>query len=146
MIRYALKCPLGHVFDSWFRDSTAFESLSGEGHVACAVCGAKPVEKALMAPTVRGDERGATKTVAAPQAPLAEPASPSERALAGLRRYLSEKSNYVGPDFADQARRIHLGETEARSIWGEASPEEARALEDEGIPVAPLPWLSRRDD
>jgi hypothetical protein len=150
MIRYALKCPSGHVFDAWFRDSGAFETLSAKGRVACAVCGGKPVEKALMAPSLRGEERAGAEEPAAdapgPPAPLAEPASPAERALAGLRRYLSETSDYVGRRFADEARRIHLGEAEGRSIWGEATPEDARALHEEGVPVAPLPWLSRRDD
>lgn len=151
MIRYALKCPSGHVFDSWFRDSAAFDALSGAGRVACAVCGATPVEKALMAPSVRAEDADAERPAArggagAPPPALSEPASPVERSLAGLRRYLSENSNYVGDTFADEARRIHLGEAEARSIWGEASAEDARALKDEGIPVAPLPWLSRRND
>ena len=152
MIRYALKCPAGHVFDSWFRDSGAFETLSAEGRVACAVCGTTPVEKALMAPSLGGEgrigkERAAAPTApAAPPASLAEPASPTERALAGLRRHLAETSDYVGRTFADEARRIHLGEAEARSIWGEASADDARALRDEGVPVAPLPWLARRDD
>jgi hypothetical protein len=162
MIRYALKCPAGHVFDSWFRDSRAYETLSAEGRVACAICGAGTVEKALMAPSLRGDERVASdqrqaaeqhapaeQTAGqrpAPPGPLAAPASPAERVLAGLRRYLSETSNYVGRAFPDEARRMHLGEAEERSIWGEASPDEARALRDEGVPVAPLPWLSRRDD
>ena len=149
MIRYALKCPSGHVFESWFRDSAAFDALSSGGRVACAVCGAKPVEKALMAPSLHGEERGGTEAAPAapaPPAPLTEPASPVERALAGLRRHLSETSDYVGDTFADEARRIHLGEAEARSIWGEASADDAKALKEEGIPVAPLPWLSRRDD
>jgi hypothetical protein len=156
MIRYALKCPAGHVFDSWFRDSEAFETLSAAGRVACAVCGAATAEKALMAPSVRCEDRtvagergaGAPAPDAAPTEPaaLSVPASPAERALAGLRRYLSETSRYVGGDFADEARRIHLGEAEARSIWGEASAEDARALREEGVPVAPLPWLSKRDD
>jgi hypothetical protein len=145
MICYSLKCPAGHLFDSWFRNSEAFETLAAKGRVACAVCGATPVEKALMAPTVRGEERAGAEVRQAP-APLAEPASPAERALAGLRRYLSENSDYVGRRFADEARRIHLGEAEQRSIWGEATPDDARALNEEGVPVAPLPWLSRRDD
>lgn len=157
MIRYALKCPDGHAFDAWFRDSAAFEALQAVGQVACAVCGATGVDKALMAPRVKAEGRGGAKdSVAGPGEPapspkpapasLGEPASPTERALAGLRRYLSEKSNYVGRAFTDEARRIHIGEAEERSIWGEASPEDARALHDEGVPVAPLPWLSRRDD
>lgn len=151
MIRYALKCPSGHVFDSWFRDSAAFDALSGAGRVACAVCGATPVEKALMAPSVRGEERTgkgerAPADAAPPAAPLTESTSPVERVLSELRRYLSETSNYVGDTFAQEARRIHLGEAEARSIWGEASAEDARALKEEGVPVAPLPWLSRRND
>jgi hypothetical protein len=148
MIRYALKCPDGHVFDAWFRDSAAFETLSAGRQVACAVCGATGVEKSLMAPSVRAEERGkAGDAPASPPAPLSAPASsPQERALAGLRRYLSENSDYVGRAFADEARRIHLGEAEARSIWGEAGLDDARALRDEGVPVAPLPWLSRRDD
>jgi hypothetical protein len=145
MIRYALKCSAGHVFDSWFRDSGAFDTLTAEERIACAVCGTTSVEKALMAPSLRSEEPGQPQE-APPPASLAEPRSPGERALAGLRRYLSEHSDYVGPTFADEARRIHLGEAEARSIWGEATPDDARALTDEGVPVAPLPWLSRRDD
>jgi hypothetical protein len=153
MIRYALRCSDGHLFDAWFRDSAAFERLSDEGRVACAVCGTSGVVKSLMAPSVKAEGKGEAKggdRVAAEEGteptPLAEPASPAERALAGLRRYLGENSDYVGRTFADEARRIHLGEAEARSIWGEASLEDARALRDEGVPVAPLPWLSRRDD
>ena len=149
MIRYALRCSDGHGFDAWFRDSAAFERLSADGSVACAVCGTPHVAKALMAPSVKGEgeHRGAAEQRAEPApTPLGKPQSPAERALAGLRRYLSENSDYVGRTFADEARRIHIGEAEARSIWGEASPEDARALRDEGVPVAPLPWLSRRDD
>jgi hypothetical protein len=148
MIRYTLKCPAGHLFDSWFRDSAAFDTLAGQGRVACAVCGATAVEKALMAPSVRGDEpsRVGADADAARPAKLAEPNSPIERALAELRRHLSENSDYVGDTFADEARRIHLGEADARSIWGEASAEEAKSLKEDGIPVAPLPWLARRND
>ncbi len=127
-------------------NSAAFEALSGEGRVACAVCGARTVEKALMAPSVRGEEPRPADAEAAPPAKLAEPATPVERALAELRRYLSETSDYVGDSFADEARRMHLGEAEARSIWGEASAEDAKSLKEDGIPVAPLPWLSRRND
>lgn len=161
MIRYSLKCAAGHVFDSWFRDSESCDALVTGRRVACAVCGETDVAKTLMAPALRGAERAeAPETrpetlpetppqtpLAAPQPPaLSAPATPAERTLAGLRRYLSENSDYVGRRFADQARLIHIGEAESRSIWGEATAEEARELHDEGIPVAPLPWLSRRDD
>ncbi len=160
MIRYALKCAEGHVFDAWFRDSAAFDTLAGERRVTCAVCGEVRVEKSLMAPSVRADERPATRAGETPvpppaagapagravPGPLSAPATPAEAALAGLRRFLSEKVSYVGRQFADEARSIHLGEAEERPIWGEATPEDARALQEDGVPVAPLPWLSRRDD
>ena len=142
MIRYSLKCSHGHVFDSWFRDSEAFDALAGAGQVACAVCGDAKVEKAVMAPSVGGGRQ----SEAEPQAPLSQPASPAEAALAKLREHLAKNSDYVGTEFADEARRIHVGESDKRSIWGEASPEDAKALHDEGIPVAPIPWMSRRND
>lgn len=152
MIRYSLKCAAGHVFDSWFRDSGAFDALVRAGQVACANCGDTRVEKALMAPSLHAD--GGEAPAAAPgsgtptvtNGPLATPATPTERALTKLRQYLSENSDYVGRRFPEEARRMHLGEADARSIWGEATSEEARALAEEGVPVAPLPRLSRRDD
>lgn len=156
MIRYSLKCAQGHDFDSWFRSSAAYDALSASGRVSCAVCGETRVAKALMAPAIGAAEpRAPAQPPAPPPAPvqgdktvpmLSDPASPVERALAQLRQYLSEKADYVGRGFADEARRIHLGEVDERPIWGEATPEEARALEDEGVPVAALPFLSRRDD
>lgn len=161
MIRYSLKCGDGHAFDSWFRDSAAFDALAASGRVSCAVCGDRRVEKAMMAPAVGSKERAAPPQPPAPSLPAASPeaqpqvdrpvpmlsgpATPVERALAQLRKYLSEKADYVGRGFADEARRIHLGEAEERAIWGEATAEEARALSDEGVPVAALPFLSRRD-
>ena len=153
MIRYSLKCAAGHVFDSWFRDSEACETLVNGRRVACAICGDTDVAKTLMAPAVRGAERAdaaealpETPSAVPTVAPLSAPATPAERALAGLRRYLSEHSDYVGGRFAEEARRIHIGEAEKRWIWGEATPDEALELHDEGVPVAPLPWMSRRDD
>lgn len=151
MIRYSLKCAAGHSFDSWFRDSAAFDALAGAGRVSCAVCGEPRVEKAIMAPSLAGTDRAEAPVPApapAPEAPapLSASVTPAERALARLRQYLSEKADYVGRGFADEARRIHLGEAEERTIWGEATPEEARALDEEGVPVAPLPPLARRND
>ncbi len=140
MIRYALKCPEGHGFDSWFRDSSAFDTLAKAGQIACSVCGATSIEKTIMAPSVSG---AVSKTA---EAPLSAPATPAEAALREMRRHLQDNSDYVGREFADEARRIHEGEADKHSIWGEASREEAKALHDDGIPVAPIPWMSRRDD
>ena len=135
MIRYALRCDRAHRFDSWFGSSVDFDRLSGGGHLACSVCGSSAVEKDLMAPRV---------TAATPEAPLSAPASPAEQALAELRRRIEARSENVGRDFAAEARRIHEGEAPARPIIGEARPAEARALVEDGIPVAPLPWTSDR--
>lgn len=141
MIKYALKCAKGHSFESWFKDSSAFETLSKAGQVSCAVCGSKKVEKTIMAPSVSG-----TKKKGGGDAPLSQPSSPAEAALKEMRDHLRKNSDYVGNEFAAEARRIHDGESDARSIWGEATKEDAKALKDEGIPVAPLPWMSRQDD
>ena len=158
MIRYSLKCADGHVFESWFRDSAAFDALAKAGQVACAVCGDLRVAKAIMAPAVAAARASAADVPSppkpnapAPAAPapmpmLSAPASPVERALSELRRHLSENADYVGRRFAEEARRIHVGEADERAIWGEATAEDAQALRDEGVPVAPLPFLSRRDD
>lgn len=140
MIRYALKCSEGHVFESWFKDSSAFESLSSAGQLSCAVCGATDVQKSVMAPAVGG------KGPETEAAPLSAPAHPAELALRKLRDHLSKNSDYVGKEFASEARRIHEGEAEQRGIWGEATKEDAKSLADDGIPVAPIPFISRTND
>lgn len=148
MIKYALKCADGHAFESWFRDSAAFDAVKAAGQVLCVVCGSAEVEKTLMAPAVSGTRKAAAEAPAAETeaAPLSQPASPAEAALRKLREHLQKNSDYVGRDFAAEARRIHEGEADHRSIWGEATREEAKALHEEGVPVAPIPWMSRRDD
>ncbi|MDH2327524.1 DUF1178 family protein [Cereibacter sp. SYSU M97828] len=130
MIRYSLKCANGHAFESWFASGEAFERLHGAKHVICPECGDTQVKKALMAPAVR-------------QA-LSEPATDREKALAELRAKVEANSEYVGTDFATEARRIHDGDAPGRSIYGEARPEDAKALIEDGIPVAPLPFLPPR--
>ncbi|MEM7061206.1 MAG: DUF1178 family protein [Pseudomonadota bacterium] len=142
MIKYALKCSKGHQFESWFKDSAAFESLSKAKQISCAICGATKVEKTIMAPAVSGVK----KSNAADDAPLSQPSSPAEAALKEMRDHLRKNSDYVGTEFAAEARRIHDGESDQRSIWGEATKEDAKSLKDDGIPVAPLPWMSRQDD
>ena len=134
MIRYALRCAEGHSFDSWFASGAEFDRLRAAGLLGCAVCGGAAVEKDLMAPQVRSG----------PEPSLAAPASPAEQALSELRRRIEATSENVGRDFPAEARRIHDGEAQARPIIGEARPAEARALIEDGIPVAPLPWSSRK--
>ena len=138
MIRYSLKCAAGHGFESWFQGAEAFASLRGAGQLACPVCGDTKVEKELMAPAVRP----ARKQDAAPS--LRNPASEVEAAIAALRKQIEENSEYVGVNFAAEARRIHAGEAPERSIHGEARPDDARAMIEEGLPVAPLPFLPQR--
>lgn len=133
MIRYALRCAGGHSFDSWFASGAEFDRLQAAALLGCPVCGDARVEKELMTPRVHtaGGE-------------LSGPASPAGQALAEFRRRVEATSEDVGRSFPDEARRIHAGEAEARPIIGEARPSEARALVEEGIPVAALPWTSRR--
>ena len=146
MIRYSLKCSNDHLFDSWFRNSEAFDTLLKAGQVTCAVCGDAKVEKAIMAPAVKGGKKKDAEAEATPDTPLSTPSSPAEIALRQMRKHLEKNSDYVGRDFATEARKMHDGEVDARAIWGEASTKDAKALIDDGIPVAPLPWISRQDD
>ncbi len=135
MIRYSLKCDQGHGFESWFASASAFDTLAKAGHLTCALCGSPRVDKALMAPSVASADPVAT--------PLATPSNALEEKLAALRRHVEENSDYVGQDFVTEARAMHLGEVPDRPIWGEARPDEARALIDEGVPVAPLPFMGK---
>ena len=150
MIKYSLRCRDGHRFESWFADADAFDALSRAGHVACAVCGSGEVEKSVMAPSIGSGraESAPARSDTAPEAParrpLSEPATPQEAALRELRRKVERESEYVGRDFARHAREIHSGEAPHRAIHGEAKLEEARALIEEGVPVAPLPFAPSR--
>lgn len=132
MIRYALRCDQGHDFDGWFRSSEAFETTRAAGHVACTQCGSAKVEKSLMAPAVPAGRKD-------------EPAqNPVEAALQALRQQVEANSDYVGLKFVDEARAMHEGRAPSRAIHGEARPDEARKLIEEGVPVAPLPFIPRQ--
>jgi hypothetical protein len=135
MIRYTLKCDQEHEFESWFASGAAFDALAKAGHLSCPVCGSGTVEKALMAPAVATAEDAAR--------PLATPTDSLAQKLAELRRHVEETSDYVGEDFVREARAMHLGDAPERAIWGEARPDEARALLEEGVPVAPLPFMGK---
>ncbi|WP_170332693.1 DUF1178 family protein [Ruegeria arenilitoris] len=148
MIQYALKCSNGHTFDSWFKSAAAYDKLASAGMVTCAVCGCAHVEKAIMTPRVRPARNAEARTlVPTPEADTIEVAAPApdvEKVLAELRRKVEENSDYVGKDFASEARKIHLGDAPERAIYGEARPEDAQALIDDGVPVAPLPFVPSR--
>jgi hypothetical protein len=150
MIRYALTCDRAHDFDSWFQSAEAFDGLLSAGMLSCPDCGSSSVGKSLRAPQVRPADkaagkpaRGGRKRPAGPTPDLTAPASAKEAALAELRHKIEASSEYVGPGFAAEARKIHDGAAPERSIWGEARLDEARRLVEDGIPVAPLPFLPR---
>lgn len=144
MIRYALKCAKAHEFESWFQSAAAFDALRASGHVACPICGDATVEKLLMAPSVQPARKAAAAAAPSPKPDLAAPASPLEEAMAAMRAQIEANSEYVGVNFVAEARKIHSGESRERSIYGEAKPEEAKKLIEEGVPVAPLPFLPKR--
>ena len=138
MIKYTLKCSDGHSFDSWFEGADAYDKLMNAGLVTCAICGTIGVEKAIMAPQVQSSRKKATPPK------LTEPASPAEQAVTEMRKMIEAKSENVGTNFADEARAIHDGDAPQRSIYGEAKPQEAKALIEDGVPVVPLPWGNKK--
>lgn len=169
MILYTLKCPKDHLFETWFRDSAAYDGQIEAAAVECPVCGSTEVEKAIMAPSVAkssGRRRSSGDIPAVSAAPMA-PAPPAppvpisgtttkamreaeqsakvRQALSELRRQVEDNFHYVGPEFAEEARKIHYGETAERAIYGETSDEEAQALEEEGVRVRRIPWLPRQN-
>lgn len=151
MIRYTLQCDRDHSFESWFPSAEGFERLRGAGLLCCAICGTSHVEKTLMAPAVRparsvsGEARQSTSTEgAAAEGALTTPRTAVEQALVALRQHIEANSDYVGLNFAAEARAMHQGAQPERPIHGEARLEEARALLEDGVPVSPLPFLPRR--
>lgn len=148
MISFALRCePQGHGFDGWFRSGDDFEAQAKRGLVACPVCGSTEIGKALMRPSIgkgggADQDTGATAAATPPGGGYvnAEAAKAFAR-LQEMARELRAKADYVGPRFAEEARRIHYGESEARQIYGEASPAEVKGLSEEGIAALPLPSL-----
>jgi hypothetical protein len=146
MIQFSLRCSNDHRFDSWFQSSEAYDKLERAGMVTCAVCGVTSVSKAVMAPRVRPARNAAPLPVPAnrPTPASAPPANPAEQAIAAIRKHIESTADYVGGDFAREARAIHDGDAPDRAIYGEARPEEARRLIEEGVPIAPLPFVPRR--
>lgn len=143
MIRYTLKCANDHSFDSWFQSADAFASLQTNGLVECPDCGSTDVAKTLMAPTVQASRKKAAAPVPVEQPLSQPPQDPRETALKELRDHVEKNSDYVGMQFADEARKMHEGEAPSRSIYGEAKIEDAKKLVEDGVPVAPLPFVPR---
>ena len=166
MIHYNLRCTAmaePHEFDGWFKDSDAFDKLSKAGLVECPACGGTKVERALMAPAIPRKGRPARNAIieAAPPAPPPQPPAMPEGSpvpaaagpmpaqlralLTRIRAEVEKNCDYVGKDFADEARKIHNGEAEARGIFGETTDAEAEALKEDGIEFARLPWVPPSD-
>ncbi|MCJ2090625.1 DUF1178 family protein [Methylobacterium sp. E-005] len=146
MIRYSLVCEAGHGFESWFPSSESFDTQAARGLVACPVCDSTSVSKALMVPSIARTDRGRIPAAPpvqteAPVALIAEPERQVRAMLKALREHVVANAEHVGTRFPEEARKIHYGEAEGRSIYGEASPAEARALVEEGIEVAAIPIL-----
>jgi hypothetical protein len=158
MIRYSLACDKGHGFESWFQNSAAYDKQAKRGLVTCPICGSTKVDKAIMAPRLARTKKRAGPQASAPTASAAPAAaaaseskapvaimSPQEREfrtkLKELRDHLTRNAEHVGPRFPEEARKMHYGEIEHRSIYGEASAEDAKELLDEGIEFHPLPVL-----
>ena len=134
MIRFSLGCQNDHSFDGWFRNSDDFDKQKKRGLIACPKCGSVKVDKALMAPSVstgRKREKMALAMNVEQKKALAQ--------LKALSDKMRENADYVGNKFAEEARKIHFGETDARGIYGEATPEEAKGLVEDGVDFMPIP-------
>jgi len=137
MILYELRCCNEHHFEAWFRDGAAYDAQAHAGEVECPVCGDRKVSKAIMAPRLNKATGQALDA--------ADGLRQMRKALTDLRGAVESNCDYVGDQFADEARKIHYGETEARAIYGEASDDQARALEDEGVSFQRVPWINREN-
>jgi hypothetical protein len=151
MIRYSLRCERGHAFESWFQSSSAYESQEKRKLVNCPACGSAKVERAIMAPQIvskKGRDIAAPPSAPAPDvtAPASTPLMMAQERelrakLKELRDHIVKNADNVGERFPNEARKMHYGDIEHRPIYGEASPDEARSLIDEGVEVSPLPVL-----
>jgi hypothetical protein len=151
MIRYNLRCERGHAFESWFQSSSVYESQEKRKLVNCPACGSAKVERAIMAPQIVSKKsRDRAEPAAAPSTEVTTPTSTplmmaQERELRAklkeLRDHIVKNADNVGERFPNEARKMHYGDIEHRPIYGEASPDEARSLIEEGVEVSPLPVL-----
>jgi len=149
MILYRLKCKKGHEFEAWFANGAAYDKQAKRSQLSCPKCGSAQVAKAPMAPRIakrgkaKAADKSAEKQAEAPKPETRRVAAHGElvSAMRKLRAEIESKSEYVGPRFSEEARKIHYEEVPARGIHGEATAEEAKALQEEGIEFFPLPVL-----
>ena len=135
MIRYALSCDKGHAFESWFGDSAAFEAQRDRGLVECPICSSVKVDRQIMAPAI------SSRSEAIQSVAMSGPDREMRDMLRAFKRHVLANSEDVGPQFAEEARKIHFGEVDSRAIRGEATPADVKALREEGVEIAPLPML-----
>ena len=148
MIVFDLRCPASHVFEAWFGSTEDFDSQRARGLVQCPLCGAAEIEKAVMAPRVGAKGNQLVESPRQPVMALQQPAAPEAmkamlQAAADAQARLLKTMDYVGDHFAREARDIHLGESDERPIYGQASPADIKSLLDDGIEIAPLPFPVR---
>jgi len=156
MILYRLRCSKGHEFDSWFKDSKSYERQEKKSLIGCAVCGDSKVARAIMSPRI-GKKKGKAEIEVPAPAPAPVP-TPEQQQMAALARTMPKElrdallkvraeveknCEHVGDRFAEEARKIHYGESDKRGIYGETTDEEAEALAEEGIDFGRLPWVPR---
>ena len=148
MIVFDIQCSNNHVFEGWFADSASYEKQAKKGTVECPVCSSNKVKKAPMAPNI---SMGATASSGEESGTASEELSSKEQTsrymtmLTKMRQHVEANCDYVGDKFAEEARRIHYGETDKHNIYGEASSEESESLRDEGIEFGAIPWPRRAD-
>ena len=130
MIVYNLRCGSGHEFEGWFKDSVAYDAQAADGKLMCPMCSSRKIEKAIMAPAVAGTKMSVSAK---------DEMKKMRQFVSGMRKYVKENAEYVGPKFPEEARKIHYGEIEERHIYGEATLKEAKELIEEGVDVVPLP-------
>lgn len=141
MITFTLQCTSEHRFEGWFPSGASFDEQAAKGEIACAICGDTSVTKAPMAPAV------VSRRASEPMPNSGQPVDAAQalKMLRELRSKVESEFDYVGPDFAEEAKRIHYGETDERPIYGEATEEQASDLADEGIEIAKIPWVPREN-
>jgi hypothetical protein len=150
MILYQLQCESDHGFEAWFRDSATYDEQAERGLLACPACGSDKVSKALMAPRIGGTRQNAKSEtppakVDAKEVQISAEAVALRQQLVEIRQKIEKSCDYVGPKFAEEARKIHYGEADAKGIYGETSADEAKALKEEGIEFGAVPWLPKEN-